>query len=364
MLKRYVIRADERGLRFVNGELREVLQPGVYWRWGLRQTVDVLNIDGLFMVHDRLRHVVDSGLLQDEIEAIDLAENERALVWQDGRLVAALRPGLFALWKVQRPMIVERFDASNVRFEHGRLDLIANKAIAQGILQITDVPAQHEAVLEVAGRVTEVLGSGRYAFWKASAPVRLRSVDLREQVVDLTGQDIMTADRVTLRLNAMVAYKVKDARVALTAVEDVNRAVYREAQLVLREVVGATELEAFLVDKDPVVQTMTSTLVARTERFGVQISAFGVKDLILPGEMRELLNRVTEAKAAAEASLITRREETAAMRSQANTAKILENNPTLMRLRELEVIEKVIERANLQVVLGESGLGDRLMKML
>ena len=81
--------------------------------------------------------------------------------------------------------------------------------------------------------------------------------------------------------------------------------------------------------------------------------SLGIRDVILPGEMKDLMNKVTEAKKAAEATLITRREETAAMRSQANTAKILESSPTLMRLRELEMLEKVAEKANLKVVLGE-----------
>jgi hypothetical protein len=80
--------------------------------------------------------------------------------------------------------------------------------------------------------------------------------------------------------------------------------------------------------------------------------------------MKELMNKVTEAKKAAEANLIARREETAAMRSQANTAKLLSDNPTLMRLRELEVLEKVAASANLKVVLGEKGLADRVVNLL
>jgi len=92
------------------------------------------------------------------------------------------------------------------------------------------------------------------------------------------------------------------------------RPFYREAQLALRAVVGARELDGFLMDK------------------------------------------VTEAKKAAEANLIARREETAAMRSQANTAKLLEGSPTLMRLRELEIMEKVATSGKLNVVLGEKGL--------
>ena len=90
-----------------------------------------------------------------------------------------------------------------------------------------------------------------------------------------------------------------------------------------------------------------------------------MRDVILPGEMKELLNQVTSAKKAAEANLISRREETAAIRSQANTAKLLDASPTLMRLRELEVLEKVAESSNLQVLLGDTGsLSDRVAKLI
>ena len=89
-----------------------------------------------------------------------------------------------------------------------------------------------------------------------------------------------------------------------------------------------------------------------------------VRDVILPGDMKDLMNKVTEAKKVAEANLIARREETAAMRSQANTAKLLDDNPTLMRLRELEVLEKVATDGKLNVVLGEKGLADRVVNLL
>jgi hypothetical protein len=102
----------------------------------------------------------------------------------------------------------------------------------------------------------------------------------------------------------------------------------------------------------------------RGAAIGVTVTGVGIRDVILPGDMREILNRVTEARKAAEAALVTRREETAAMRSQANTARIVADNPTLMRLRELEVLEKVSERANLTVVLGEGGLAERVVKLL
>ena len=86
--------------------------------------------------------------------------------------------------------------------------------------------------------------------------------------------------------------------------------------------------------------------------------------MILPGEIKDLMNKVTEARKAAEANLIARREETAAIRSQANTARLLAESPTLMRLRELEVLEKVAAGGKLSIVLGEKGLADKVVNLL
>jgi len=184
----------------------------------------------------------------------------------------------------------------------------------------------------------------------------------RDQVV--VAQEIMSADKVTLRLNGVATYRVPDPRRAVCTTDDYKQALYREAQLVLRAVVGARELDALLADKESVSSEAAALLAPHAEGLGLQITALGIRDLILPGDMKELMNKVIEARKAAEANLVTRREETAAFRSQANTAKLLADNPTLMRLRELEVLEKVITGGKLSVVLGEKGLSERILNLL
>ena len=89
-----------------------------------------------------------------------------------------------------------------------------------------------------------------------------------------------------------------------------------------------------------------------------------MRDVILPGDMKELMNKVIEAHKASEAAVIPRREEAAALRHQLNAAKLLAENPTLQRLRELEVVEKVATAGKLNVVLGEKGLAERVINML
>jgi regulator of protease activity HflC (stomatin/prohibitin superfamily) len=165
-------------------------------------------------------------------------------------------------------------------------------------------------------------------------------------------------------MNAVITYRVVDARKAVSVVDDARQALYRETQLALRETIGGRELDQFLTDKDVVARELEETVRQRVAALGLEIVSAGVRDVILPGDMKDLMNKVTEAKKAAEANLIVRREETAAMRSQANTAKLLEGNPTLMRLRELEVLEKVASSGKLNVVLGEKGLAERVVNLL
>jgi len=366
VLRRFKIREHERGLLFRDREFERVLRPGVHWVWDpLRKVrVDVVSVREVWLNHKDLDVVAKSAALGSEAAVVDLKDNERAVVWVDGRIEAVLKPGLYALWTVFHDVKVETFDARGVRFDHGDLASIVQVKGTAVLLETVTVEAGHAGLFFKDGRYEAMLAPGAYAFWKGVAKARVLDVDLRELVVDVAGQDIMTADKVTLRLNAVVTYKVADPVKAVTTVEDYRQALYREAQLALRAIVGTRELDVLLGDKDAVARELDGIVRARVAGFGLEVVALGIRDVILPGEMKDLMNKVTEAKKAAEAALITRREETAAMRSQANTAKILETSPTLMRLRELEVLEKVSEKANLTVVLGEKGLADRVVKLL
>ena len=143
-----------------------------------------------------------------------------------------------------------------------------------------------------------------------------------------------------------------------------SQSVGRRKEFAVRAAVGGRELDQLLADKDAVVAELEERVRRRAGALGWDVLAIGIRDVILPGDMKDLMNKVTEAKKAAEANLIVRREETAAIRSQANTAKLLQDNPILMRLRELEVLEKVAASSKLNIVLGEKGLADRVVNLL
>jgi len=366
MWHRVKIEEMERGLVFRDGALVRSLGPGRYVLAdpGRHLFIEIVSIRKPWLVHHDLELIVKSGVLANETHVLDLKDHERALVWIDGRIDAVCGTGLHVLWTVQREVRVEVIDARMVRFEHRDLSVILTARGAAAMLEVSTVAAGWTALVFQNGRLTATLEPGVHAFWRGEGDLRIFQVDLKEQASEINGQEIMTADKVTLRLNAVVTYRVIDPVQAVTAVENFTQALYRQAQLVVRAVVGTRELDALLADKDGVANELESILRARATALGLEVRTVGVRDLILPGEMRTLLNRVTEARKAAEASLVTRREETAAIRSQANTARIFETNPTLMRLRELEVLEKVAEKANLSVVLGDGGLAERVVKLL
>ena len=365
-IKRVKIRSFERGFYFKNGEFKRMLGQGTHWiKYPfLTARIDVMSMREPWIPHTDLDVIVKSGALGNDAIVLDLKDYQRALVWIDERFDSVLGPGLYALWTKFRDVRTEVVDVTRVRFTHDNLEVISKSRGATEIFNIVLVDEGYKGVYFRDGKFIEILEPGKYLFWKDFGKVKVYHVDMRENVIDISGQEIITADKVTLRMNTVVTYRVTDAYKSVTASEDSKQAVYREAQLALRAAVGTFSLDTLLTEKDTVAGDLEKTIRDRASDFGIQIIALGIRDVILPGDMKDLMNKVIEAKKVADANLIMRREETAAMRSQANTARILESNPTLMRLRELDVLEKIAGNSKLNVVLGEKGLADRVVNLL
>jgi regulator of protease activity HflC (stomatin/prohibitin superfamily) len=366
MIHRIHIKKFEIGLRFDRGEFDGLIAPGKHWIVDPLGRIDVQVVSGrdVYLRHEQLDVIVKSGALAGKADVYELADTQRALVWIDGRFNAVLGPGLHVLWTGFRRVRIEVEDVAQPRLAHNDIEAILASGMATGFLTIQEVPAEHVGVVTINGKRVETLGPGRYAFWKGVGNLHVAIIDRREVSLDIAGQEILTADKVTLRLNAQVVYRVVDAEKAVATCDEVETVVYRDAQLALRAAVGTRELDALLSDKDALAAEVTGMMRPRALEFGVEIVAVGVRDLILPGDMRELLNKVIEAKKAAEAGVITRREEAAGLRHQANAAKLYTDNPTLLRLRELEAVEKIASAGKLSVVLGDKGLADRIVNLI
>ena len=365
-IKTVKIHSYEKGLHFQDKEFCGLLDQGRYYFCNplVSDKVDVVDLRDPWLKHRQLDLIIKSSALQDQAQVLDMQDFERALIWIDGRFRWILTGGPYVIWTTHRKVKVQIVDARDVRFNHPDISVIIKSDGDKEYLQEINVVEDHVGVLFRNGKYIETLQPGRYVFWKDVEKVNVFQASMSEMSMDIAGQDIMTADKVTLRLNAVIAYNIVNAEKAVRSAKDVNQSLYREAQLAIRAIVGARQLDDLLADKDLVTDELMKMIADRAADFGLKIVSLGIRDIILPGEMKNLMNKVTEAKKAAEANLISRREETAAMRSQANTAKLLENNPVLMRLRELEVLEKISSNSKMSVVLGEKGLADRVTNLL
>ena len=123
-------------------------------------------------------------------------------------------------------------------------------------------------------------------------------------------------------------------------------------------------LDALLGDKEAVSDEVREAIAERAESMGLSVSSAGLRDIILPGEMKSILNQVIEAEKQAQANLIRRREETSAARSQANTAKLLAENPVLARMKELEVLQDILSNAKATFVLGQGAAIDQVSRLI
>ncbi len=361
------VRAFERGLYFRNGELVKILNQGIslFSNLFVSERLDIVSVCDIQISHSEIDKIVKSGLLKkNETTILDIMDNQRALIWKDGRFETILGPGLHVIWTLFYKIDIEIIETDVIRFEHKNMDVILNTENSKDYLNEFIVGEGFIGLFFKNSEIIEELKPGRYAFWKNAGKVKLYHKDLREQSEDIGGQEIMTLDKVSLRINALVHYHIEDALKSVIRVEELEQALYREAQLALRAVIGTRNLDELLADKNSVSKELVENLSEKVTGFGLRISSFGIKDLILPGDMKDLLNKVIEAKKVAEANLISRREEVAAMRSQANTARMLDNNTTLMRLKELEVLEKIAESSKLQVLLGDKGLTDKVVNLL
>jgi regulator of protease activity HflC (stomatin/prohibitin superfamily) len=169
-------------------------------------------------------------------------------------------------------------------------------------------------------------------------------VDLRLSQLEISGQDILSEDKVQLRLNLFVQYKIDDPVKAYMETANFKEQFYVQVQLVLREYIGGMKLDEILHRKKEIGEYIINNIKETSASFGIKLSGAGIKDIILPGEIKDILNTVLLAEKKAQAAIITRREEIASTRSLLNTAKLMDENKTLYRLKELEFLEKISDK--------------------
>lgn len=208
------------------------------------------------------------------------------------------------------------------------------------------------------------LSKGIYRFWNYNHAVTFCVIDMKQKELDIVGQEILTKDKIGIRMNVACMYKVRDAVEFVARISDLKGQLYPAVQLVIREIVGNYKLDEILEAKEQISKEIYGALGEREEMFCVNFLTAGIKDIILPGEIREIMNSVLVAEKTAQANVISRREEVASTRSLLNTAKLMDENQTLYKLKELEYLERICEKVGEISVSGSAGIVEQLGKMM
>ena len=378
MFRQFYVNKDERALLFRKGDFVTILKAGEHRFFDPlgRLTVEKFSLAKTQFEHRLAEYLVktEPDVVAREFTVIELGATEVGLRYENGVLVEVLAPNTRRVyWK---GYIDVRFEKLNIATDFR----VANELVAQLVelsgagfkAKVTgaasvygvQVPEANVGLLFVDGKRSLMLDPGLYGFWRFGRDVRVEFVDLRLQVLDVAGQEILTKDKVSLRVNLTAGYRFSDVLTAFSKQAKPVDFLYKELQFGLRAAVGTRTLDELLENKTVIDDVVNEHIKRRVAGFGLEVESVGVKDIILPGEMKTILAKVVEAEKAAQANVIRRREETAATRSLLNTAKVMEDSPIALRLKELEALEKVTEKIDkISVFGGLEGLLKDLVKI-
>ena len=229
-------------------------------------------------------------------------------------------------------------------------------------MRVYVVEPYEKGILTINGKFEKILETGTYYFWRNATTIAVEKADLRQVQMEISGQEILTRDKAAIRINFYARYKVVDMIMALRENKDFEKQLYILLQLALREFIGTLTLDELLERKENISGYVSNTLKDKAEKLGIEINDCGIRDIILPGEVKEIMNQVLVAQKKAQANVITRREETASTRSLLNTAKLLEENDMLYKLKEMEYVEKITDKIN-SISLSGGGLSEQLKEI-
>jgi regulator of protease activity HflC (stomatin/prohibitin superfamily) len=336
---------DEIGLKFKKGEFEKVLKSGNYilFPW---EKVEIVSLNEKFKHSKPLEFFIQNESFAAESEVIEIKDGEIVLHFEDGVFKEVLKEGKTLFWKSFHTHKFIIIELSKFEINGEVDDIILSKPALKPFIIEVEVENNKKGILFVDDKLQKVLDSGKYRYWKGTKSVNIQKVDLRQQQLEINGQDILTKDKVGIRVNLFCQYKIVDIEKVALEINNFENQFYVLLQLILREYIGTMTLDEILSKKEEIGAFMLANIKEQSEKFGLEVMFAGIKDIILPGEIRDIMNQVLIAEKKAQANIITRREETASTRSLLNTAKLMEENEVLFRLKELEYIERISEKIN------------------
>jgi hypothetical protein len=353
MIKRITIQAYQVGLVFEKRKLVDVLQEGTFWILGNKEVM-IYEMRQSFVAPIELTILLQNEVLASMLEIVEVTDSEIALYFVSGIFKEVLTKGRYAFWKGYHENEFIKADLSTVNITTPIAMVLLEDVKLRTYVRRFNVMSFEKGLLFVNAVFVKELTAGTYYFWNNAITVEVKNVDMRQQQMEISGQELLTKDKAALRINFFVSYKVVDTIKALVENKEFDKQLYVLMQLALRAFVGGFTLDELLSRKETISREILEQVTAKISDLGLSVSDAGIRDVILPGDMKEIMNQVLVAEKKAQANSIMRREETAAMRSMLNTAKLMEENEMLWKLKEMEYVEKIADKIG-EITISGSG---------
>lgn len=355
------VNANQIALVLKNKAFKQLLGEGSYGFWG-NEEIYLYEKGTAFDAPIELNALLQYTEVANALDVIEVNDNQLMVQFEDNRFKTVFAPGKYAFWKGVTHYTYTAIDLSKIEItEAFSLQLISTKLLPY--VRSYSVEAYEKGVLIVDGKFVRVLEGGTYYWWKNPITIQVAKADMRQLQLEIPGQEILTKDKANLRLNAFVQYRITDIVKAMYENKDYEKQAYVLLQLALREYIGGLTLDELLDKKDSIVDFVLKNTANKLVDLGIEIKGCGIRDIILPGDMKDIMNQVLMAEKKAQANIIMRREETASMRSLLNTAKLMEENETLWKLKEMEYVEKIADKINNISVSGNGQILDQLKQI-
>jgi len=358
-MKRITINLGFVGIVYKNGNYQRFLTEGKHWL-GFGEELALHSLSVPFAPRLDLNVYFKDSELKKLLHIIEVLNNQIVLVFKDKIFQKVLTSGIYAYWN------------SLCHFEFTSVDLSSFEipdTIPISLLQHPEVNAYVRAftvdpnemgILHINGNPVRQIGAGVYRFWKNHELIQVIKADLRQLAMEISGQELLTKDKAAIRINFDAQYKTVDVVRALLENKDYNRQLYIALQLSLRKFVGMYTLDELLENKESISVSIKDDIKEVASNLGVEVLNTGVRDIILPGDVKEIMNQVLIATKKAQANVIMRREETSSTRNLLNTAKLMSENEMLFKLKEMEYVEKIADKISSISISGGSMVVDQL----
>lgn len=357
-----IINDKQMGLLFQDGILKKILGAGKYFLFG-GKTVEALPVDRRICSENAaLPRILELPETEKIISSITVKNGEVCLHYVDGVFQNALTAGRYAFWNAYGVHEFKVYSTANPKITDIPPSVAAQ--LGAGLVIDFNVPPECKGVVYYDGKAAEYLDAGRYFYWNGAVKIVTQTYSMRVQQLDINGQEILTKDRVGVRVNFTANWRITDYKKANETYSSISQSLYTAAQLSLRGYLGGKTMDELLADRENIGNEILDELKKRTADMYIEILSAGIKDVILPGEIAAIMNSVLAAEKRAQANVITRREEVASTRSLLNTAKLMDENATLRRLKELEYIERICANVGEITVDARSSLLSQLARMI